>query len=338
MPTWFANPKIYYAPKLNIEQSSSEVTARYKAGIVSGKWLVDATGGLGVDSYFFSQKFEQVFHCEIDRELSQIAAHNFRILGVENIEIIPKDGMDVLKEAPTRFDWIYLDPSRRNDKGKVFRLSDCLPNVLEESDVLFSNSDNILIKTSPLLDISMGIAELDWVQEIHIVALRNEVKELLWVLKKGYSGEITVRTINFSKSGTESFEFPLSEEKKSIAHYSPPLSYIYEPNAAILKSGAFKLVAKRFGLNKVHEHTHLYTSDTLIDFPGRRFTVDNVMPYAKKDMRRLGIGKANISTRNFPESVARIRKKFQIREGGDIYLFFVTDDTEGRIVIRGSKI
>ncbi len=339
LPTWFATPKIYYPPKLNIEQSSSEITARYKAGIVSGKFLVDATGGFGVDSYFFSQKIEQVFHCEIDQELSRIVAHNFKILGVENIETIATDGMDFLKKSQTGFDWIYIDPSRRNDlKGKVFRLSDCLPDVLKESDILFSRSANILTKTSPLLDISLGIAELEWVQEIHVVAVKNEVKELLWLLKRGYSGGITVKTINFSISGTESFDFVLSEEKKTIAHYSPPLSYIYEPNAAILKSGAFKLVIKRFGVKKLHEHTHLYTSEALIDFPGRRFKVDEVLPYTKKNMRRFSTGKANVSTRNFKESVAQIRKKFKIGDGGNCYLFFITDFRDRGLLLKCSKI
>ena len=339
LPTWFGTPKIYYANKLNIEQTSSEITGRYKSEIVAGKSLVDATGGFGVDSYFFSTKIEQVYHCEIDEDLSEIAAHNFRMLGAENIKTIPTDGMAFLRNSQTGFDWIYLDPSRRNDsKGKVFRLSDCLPNVLPELELLFAKSDSILIKTSPLLDFSIGIAELAFVKEIHVVAVNNEVKELLWVMNKGYSGEIVVKTINDSKRGPETFDFPLSKEKKSVSSYSKPLSYIYEPNSAIMKSGAFKLVGNRYGLEKLHEHTHLYTSNTLIDFPGRRFKVDEVVPYTKKNMKRLDIDKANIGTRNFPESVAEIRKKFGIRDGGNRYLFFVTDSEDRRTVLRCSKI
>lgn len=338
LPTWFGTSKIYYPNKLNIEQTSSEITAKYKSGIVAGKSLVDATGGFGVDSYFFSQKFKQVFHCEIDAELSQIAAHNFKVIGVKNINTIPTDGMDFLKDSPIRFDWIYLDPSRRNEsKGKVFQLSDCLPNIPEEREPLFAKSDNILIKTSPLLDFSIGIAELEFVKEIHVVAVNNEVKELLWNLKKDYSDEITVKTINFLKTGIENFDFQLFEEKNARPHYSLPLSYIYEPNAAILKSGAFKMVADRFGLNKLHEHTHLYTSLELVDFPGRRFKVEEVVPYTKKDMKRLGIGKANITVRNFPEIVSRIRKKFKILEGGNSFLFFVTDCEDSRVLLRCLK-
>ena len=339
LPTWFGTPKIYYPNTQNIEQTSSEITARYKSEIVAGKSLLDATGGFGVDSYFFSQKIELVFHSEIDENLSQIAAHNFEILGAENIKTIPTDGMEFLKVTETRFDWIYLDPSRRNDsKGKVFRLSDCLPNVLEELESVFAKSDNILLKTSPLLDFSIGISELEFVKEIHVVAVKNEVKELLWMLKKGYSDEITVKTINFSRTGKEVFDFQLSEEKNADPCYSPPLSYVYEPNAAIMKSGAFKMVGNRFGLNKLHEHTHLYTSNTLIDFPGRRFKMEEVSPCTKRDMKRLGIDKANISTRNFPESVVQIRKKFKIKDGGESYLFFTTDLKNNRILLKCSKI
>ncbi len=339
LPVWFGTPKIYYPNTLNIEQASSEITARYKSEIVVGKSLLDATGGFGVDSYYFSQQIELVFHCEIDENLSQIAAHNFEVLGAENIKTVSTDGMEFLKDAEKRFDWIYLDPSRRNDsKGKVFRLSDCLPNVVEELESLFTKTDNILLKTSPLLDFSIGIGQLEYVKVIYVIAINNEVKELLWVLKKRYKGEITVKTINFSKTRIETFDFALSEEKNITPQYSVPLSYLYEPNPAILKSGAFKLTGNHFGLNKLHEHTHLYTSEELIDFPGRRFKVDNVVPYVKKHINRLGVSKANVSTRNFPESVAEIRKKFRIGDGGSMYLFFVTDTTGTRTVIVSSKI
>ncbi|HET8737285.1 MAG TPA: class I SAM-dependent methyltransferase [Pricia sp.] len=368
LPTWFGHANIYYPHKLNIEQTSSEVTARYKSQLVSGKSLVDATGGLGVDSYFFSRKINKVFHCEIDENLSEIAAHNFKVLGATNIATIPTDGIQFLKDAQTGFDWIYLDPSRRNElKGKVFRLSDCRPNFLESMPLLFSKTDNILLKTSPFLDISAGIGALQFVKDIHIVAVKNEVKELLWVLEKGYYAEITVKTINFTKdrSGStekkgpliedstenihtgnvdtapkkaETFDFPLSSAREAVARYSLPLSYLYEPNAAILKSGAFKLLAERHEVYKLHEHTHLYTSSSLIHFPGRRFRVNAVVPYTKKGVKRLHLEKANVATRNFPESVARIRAKHHIGDGGDVFLFFATGCHGRAMLLRCSKI
>ncbi|MGB7393737.1 MAG: class I SAM-dependent methyltransferase [Pricia sp.] len=369
LPTWFGTSGIYYPEKLNIEQTSSEITARYKSEIVSGKSLLDMTGGFGVDSYYFAQNLGQTIHCEIDPNLSQIAVHNYDMLGVENIKCIPTDGMDYLKNSKECFDWIYLDPSRRNaNKGKVFRLSECWPDVTENLDLLFGKSDNILLKTSPLLDFTMGIDELQFVKEIHVVAVKNEVKELSWVLEKGYSGEISVRTIdflrndlsktdippnNFSKNqlsearngtthlsriSSETFDFKLSEEKKAVSEFSPPLSFAYEPNAAIMKSGAFKILGQRLHLKKLHEHTHLYTSDKLIDFPGRRFDVEEAVPFGKSSMKHLQIKKANLSTRNFPISVAQLRKKFKIGDGGAIYLFFATNLDGENIVLKCSKV
>lgn len=332
LPTWFKTPNIYYPKKLNIEQTSSEKTAAYKSQIVTGKSLFDLTGGFGVDSYFFFKKIDTIFYSEINSDLSQIASYNFKILGAKNIKVISSDGIKFLENKKERFDWIYIDPSRRNDlKGKVFRLSDCIPNVIEHIDTLFSKSDNILLKTSPLLDISQGIEELQNVSEIHVVAVDNEVKELLWILKREYEESPLIKTINL-KSIAESFDFILNSEKETVATFTEPQQYLYEPNAAILKSGAFKLIGNRFFLKKLHEHSHLYTSDELIEFPGRRFKVENVLRYNKKVLVGLNIKKANITTRNFPKRVADIRKKHKIKEGGGVYLFF-TKNFEGQLIV-----
>lgn len=339
LPTWFDTPKIYYPKKLNIEQTSSEITAKYKSKITAGKSILDATGGFGVDSYFFSQKFEEVLHCEIDENLSRIAAYNFKTLGAENIKTFPKDGMDFLQNSKRVFDWIYVDPSRRNDsKARVFGLSDSLPNILEHLALLFEKSGNILLKTSPLLDFSAGINQLHFVKEINVVAIENEVKELLWVLKKDFEKEIVIKTINFTKLGTETFDFVLSEEKNVHPLYANPRTYLYEPNAAILKAGAFKIIANRLKINKLHEHTHLYTSDQLIDFPGRTFKIENIFPYNRKTIQKMGIRHANITTRNFPETVAEIRKRYLIRDGGKNYLFFTRGIDDEKMVVSCSKV
>ena len=339
LPTWYTAPNIYYPHKVSIEQTSSETTAQYKAEIVDGKSLLDLTGGFGVDSYFFSKKIGQVFHCEMDEELSKIASHNFDVLGAKNIQTFSKNGLEFLKESSQKFDWIYIDPSRRNDaKGKVFMMADCLPNVPEHMELLFRKTDTILMKTSPLLDFSIGIRELQFVKEIHIVAVKNEVKELLWILERGYLNDISIKTINLTKSARATFDFVLSEEKKAIAEYALPQNYLYEPNAAILKSGAFKTVGNCFGLRKLQEHTHLYTSNELLLFAGRRFKIEQTVPYNKKNIQKLGVQKANITTRNFPESVATIRKKFKITDGGDIYLFFTTDMDGDYVTIKCSKL
>jgi len=336
LPTWFQTANIYYPKKLNIEQASSEKTADYKSQFVAGKSLLDLTGGFSVDTYFFSRKIDNVFYTEINSQLAQIAAHNLKVLDAKNVTVLAKDGISFLESTKKRFDWIYIDPSRRHDsKGKVFRLADCLPNVIEQIDTLFKKSDNVLIKTSPLLDISRGTEELQNVSEIHIVAVNNEVKELLWVLKKAHEGPPSIKTINL-KNVSEFFEFVLNTEKETDSTFAEPQQYLYEPNAAILKSGAFKLVGERFFLKKLHEHTHLYTNEELIEFAGRRFRIENVLPYSKKSLAN--IKKANITIRNFPKNVADIRKKHNIKEGGDLYLFFSKNFLDQLIIIICSRV
>lgn len=339
LPTWFKTRNIYYPNKLNIEQTSSEITAQYKANLIDGKSLIDLTGGYGIDSYFFSQKSEQIYHCEIDKNLSEIAAYNYEILGINNVKCIAENGVLFLQKNNLNFDWIFIDPSRRNDaKEKVFFMSDCLPNVPKNLDLFFTKSSKILIKTSPLLDFSIGIKELQFVKEIHVVAVQNDVKELLWVLKKEYTNAITIKTINYTKIGKETYSFILKDEKEAVSDYAEPLSYLYEPNSAVLKSGAFKSIANHFKLKKLHEHSHLYTSNTLLDFPGRRFKIETVVPYSKKEIQKLRISKANITTRNFPDSVATIRKKYKIKDGGETYLFCTTNIQGKLIVLLGKKL
>lgn len=339
LPTWFKSAAIYYPNKLNIEQTSSESTAQYKTSLIEGDTIIDLTGGFGVDCFYFAKRFESVFHCEINEDLSKMAAYNFRTLETNNIETIPEDGLHYLKSQNKSFDWIYVDPSRRHDsKGKVVFLKDCLPNIPQHLELLFQHSNNILIKTSPLLDLTVGINELNNVKEIHIVALDNEVKELLWILEKNYSDDILVKSINIRSDNNQYFTFYFNEESDANIEFSPPLAYLYEPNAAILKAGAFNSVAKKLQLSKLHKHSHLYTSDALIEFPGRRFQVLKSLHYHKKTLKQIGISKANITTRNFPETVQQLRKKHNIKDGGDHYLFFTTDLYEQKIALICIKV
>ena len=339
LPTWFKTSNIIYPSKISIEQTSSEKTAEYKSSLIKGDSLIDLTGGFGVDDYYFTQKIKTVTHCEINSELSKIVKHNFNQLGVTNIDCIAGDSFATLDSTSIKWDWIYIDPSRRNDaKGKVFMLQDCLPNVPENLDFYFKKSDAILIKTAPLLDIAAGLSELQNVKTIHIVALENEVKELLWELHKNYSGAITVKTANLTKETIATFEFQLNEEITE-SNYSLPQRYLYEPNSAIMKSGGFNEVSTAYQLNKLHKHSHLYTSHELIDFPGRVFEIQESIPYAKKELKtHLENSKYNITTRNFPETVNNIRKKWKIKEGGNLYCFFTTDINNAKIVLICSKI
>ena len=337
LPTWFKTGNILFPKKLSIEQTSSEACAAYKASLVSGDSLIDLTGGFGIDCYYFSKSIKQVLHCEMQQDLSEIVALNYTALGVSNINCHTGDSLVYLTEHTQSWDYIYVDPHRRNDaKEKVFFLSDCAPNVPEHLDLLFSRSNNILIKTSPLLDIQAGLGELRNVKAIHIVALQNEVKELLWILEKGYTGSIDLVAVNITKEDTKVFSTPLEQE--SISTFREPLAYLYEPNAAILKSGKFDAVSQYFDLAKLHPHSHLYTSDSLVAFSGRSFKIEQVLPYNKQIGKEYLLNlKANVTTRNFPIKVEEIRKKWKMKDGGDSYLFFTTNIKNERIIIICSK-
>jgi hypothetical protein len=339
LPTWFSTKNIIYPTKISIEQTSSEKTASYKSTIVSGDSLIDLTGGFGVDDYYFAKKIKAVAHCEINPDLSNLVRHNFEQLDAKNINCYSGDSLATLTSLNKKWDWIYIDPSRRNDaKGKVFMLKDCLPNVPENIDFYFNNSDSILIKTAPLLDLSAGLLELKNVKNIHIVALENEVKELLWELHKEYSGTITIKTINIVKNKTETFDFILNEESE-LPYYNLPQKYLYEPNSAIMKSGGFNEVSTFFKVNKLHNFSHLYTSEKLIDFPGRIFEIINTLVYNKTEMKtHLENKQANITTRNFPDTVESIRKKWKIKDGGNVFCFFTTDENNRKIVLICTKI
>ncbi|TBV26553.1 class I SAM-dependent methyltransferase [Meridianimaribacter sp. CL38] len=339
LPTWFNTEKIYYPNKLNIEQTSSEVTAKYKSSLITGNSIIDLTGGFGIDCYYFSKKFKEVTHCEINSELSEIVSHNYKELGVNTIETITNDGVSQLLNNNKQYDWVYIDPSRRHDtKGKVFFLKDCLPDVPKQLNTIFNHTNNVMIKTSPLLDISVGISELNYVKTIHVITVNNEVKELLWILEKGVEAETSIKTVNINKTVEETFDFKLNEEQAITTNFSEPLTYLYEPNAAVLKSGGFKSVSKQLNVLKLHQHTHLYTLQDLVEFPGRRFKIERVLPYNKQLLKKELHEKANISTRNFPEAVQQIRKKFKIKDGGDTYVFFTTNLHNEKIVIICKKV
>jgi hypothetical protein len=339
LPSWYNTANIIYPSKISVEQTSSENTAQYKSSLIEGESLIDLTGGFGVDDYYFAKQFETLTHCEINSDLSAIVKHNFEQLGVTNIDCIPGDSQATLETLPTKWDWMYIDPSRRNDaKGKVFMLKDCLPNVPENLDSYFEKSDAILIKTAPLLDLAAGLSELQNVKAIHIVALENEVKELLWELHKNHTDSITIKTANISKEKIDSFEFVLNQDS-SEASYSLPKRYVYEPNSAIMKSGGFNEVGVFYHLDKLHKHSHLYTSNDLIDFPGRVFEIQHNFTYSKKEIKtHLENTKHNITTRNFPETVETIRKKWKIKEGGNSYCFCTTDMKNDKIVLLCTKI
>lgn len=337
LPTWFNTKNIIYPAKISIEQTSSEITAKYKVSLINGDSIIDLTGGFGVDDYYFGKQFKKVIHCEMNAELSEIVQHNFKVLNQKNITCHNGDSFDVLKDLNTSFDWIYIDPSRRSDvKGKVFLLNDCLPNVPELLEDYFKYSDHILIKTAPILDLTSGIIELEFVKKIHIIAIKNEIKELLWEIEKNYTGEIAILAINIENENINKFESAYKEDY--ITSFSLPKKYLYEPNSSIMKSGNMDAISEFYGMDKLHQHSHLFTSDEIVGFQGRRFQINQVVPFQKEFMKQFQNQKMNCTTRNFPLSVEEIKKKYKIKDGGTIFAFFTTNINNEKTVLIGTKI
>jgi len=339
LPSWFGTKKIYFPNKINIEQTSSELTAEFKSSIIAGDRMIDCTGGFGVDSYYFSKKFKSLIYIERDQSLYNITKLNSDKLGVTNTIHLNEDGLQYVKNIKTEFDLLYIDPSRRNLKNKkVHFLSECTPVIDSSLIKRLSKFKTILIKCSPIIDIKKTINDLETVIEIYIIGINNEVKEILFKLCKRGEKKIKVSCIDLNKRKYDlSFNYNEINNKEN-RYTSEPQKYLYEPNSMILKSGAFNLICDRYKVNKLNPNSHLYTSDKLIDFPGRKFTVLNIIIYSKKTLKKLSLKQANITTRNFPLDVKEIRKISGLKDGGNDYLFFTTNNLDDLIVIQTNKI
>ncbi|MDT8412970.1 MAG: class I SAM-dependent methyltransferase [Vicingaceae bacterium] len=336
LPTFYNTPEIIFPSVKSMEQCSSEKTGLLKTKMVSGNSLVDLTGGFGIDTYFFSKHFKTVHYVEPNKELLQVAQHNFNLLGAK-IKLHNLTSEAFLNSNKTHFDVAYIDPDRRDESKRIFNLSDCSPNVIKLIPLIFKSADKLLIKASPFLDIKQSLEELKNVSKCYVVAVKNDCKEVLYLVEKEKNKPTEIISYNLDKN-EEVFKFIYEEEQHESSNFSHPKKYLYEPNAAIMKAGAFKIIGKRFSLYKLAQHTHLYTSNELInDFPGRIFEVSHVTDYQKKAIQQLGIKKANISTRNFPDTVAVIKKKLNLKDGGDCYLFAATNLDNKPILIITKK-
>ncbi len=343
VPLFYNTDDILYPVQLSLEQSSSESTAKYKSSLCEGGILVDLTGGFGVDCCFMSEHFKQAVYVERQQELCELASHNFKVLNKRHIRVIHAQTEKYLAEMD-HADWIFIDPARRSSSGKkVVLLSDCEPDVSALSPLLLQKSTQVMVKLSPMMDITAAVNELSNTAEIHIISVDNECKEILLILDQGEHTNQKIKTINFGKTNRpEVFEFYQHEEATTqITYTTVAEKYLYEPNASVMKSGAFKLVASRFELQKLHKNTHLYTSNEFHpDFPGRIFDVKKQWGNSKKELKELTaqIPKANISTRNYPLSADELRKKLNIKDGGDTYLFPCTLENEEKVVIECGKL
>ncbi len=342
IPSWYENDRIVYPQSLSLEQCSSEVTARYKASIVSGHSFIDLTGGFGVDCSFIARQFQTAIYVEKQKELCDIASNNFAVSGLDQIKIVNDSSEHYIQEIE-QADCIYLDPARRDHSGKkTVAISDCEPDINRLKASLLEKAKQILIKLSPMLDITKALQTLTETSRIHIVSVDNECKELLFLMQKNWNTEPEIICVNLKKDGNHSsFSFYRSEEKNTgIDCTSEIKEFLYEPNSSLLKAGAYKLIAERFKLDKLHTDSHLYTSSHWIpDFPGRGFVVQDVISFNKNELKTKlgGISQANLCVRNFPMSVNELRKKLKLREGGEDYLFATTLKNGRKTLIVGKR-
>ena len=339
VPKWSTNEDLLFPAHLSIEQCSSEATARYKANLLKGNTFTDLTGGLGIDTYYLSQQFQETNYVERQPELCALARHNFDILQT-NIKVYNESAEEYLKHCEPK-DCIYIDPARRDSHGrKTVSISDCTPDVVTLQDLLLQKAETVMVKLSPMLDISKALEELKCVKEIHVLAVGNECKELVFIMKVGFSGQPILYAANLMTQ-QPIVSFTLEEERDCPLRLAESMGhYLYEPNAALMKAGCYKLLAHRFDVLKLHKNSHLYTSDTLFpDFAGRVFEIEGYAPYHKKVKQTLlaDADKANLAVRNFPLGVDELRKTLKIKEGGDIYLFATTSRDGEKVIIRTKK-
>lgn len=329
LPEWVAHTRVLFPASLSLEQSSSELTAKFKAKSTSGATLIDLTGGLGVDTFYLGQKFEKVVYLERQEALAELAEHNFSILNQSKAQyhVLAADSLSYLKESDDRYDWLYVDPARRGtDNSKLYKLSDCEPDILENWALLKGRADHIMVKASPMLDIKAALHEIPEIQEVSVVAVKNEVKEVLLVWHKGKSGETKITAVDLKGDGEDRFSFTFTQEKDAEVDYSLPQQFLIEPNAALLKAGGFKSFASAYGLAKIHPNTHLYTSSDLPNkIPGRVFEIVEEIKLDKKELKRIfSTRKVNVLVRNHPLKPDVLKKKYGLKDGGEDFLLAAT--------------
>ena len=338
-PQWADNEELLFPAHLSLEQCSSEAAARYKASLLQGHSLADLTGGLGVDTYYLSRRFQQTDYVERQSELCELARHNFSVLNAD-IQVWNETAEDYLRRCESK-DCLFIDPARRDEHGhKTVSIADCTPDVTAIQDMLLETAPTVIVKLSPMLDISKALEELRHVKEVHVVAVANECKELDFVLERGFQGEPQLVCVNLLTRQPE-VRFMLGDENSCQGHLADGISnYLYEPNPAVMKAGCFKWLTERYGVRKLHKNSNLYTSERLVpDFPGRVFEVEGWAPYNKKVKQVLlsDVEKASVAVRNFPLTVAELRKVLKIGDGDETYLFATTLKGEHKVVIRTKK-
>lgn len=337
IPSWAARDGIVYPPHISMEQCSSEPTARYKASIAGkGQRLVDLTAGFGVDMAFMAPNFKEAIHVEQQETLCAISSSNYNHLGLNHIQVVCCDGVAYLHQL-NHADLIFIDPARRNEHGgRTYGIADCTPNILDIIDEMLEKSQRIMIKLSPMLDWQKAVADIGHVSEVHIVSVANECKELLLVVERTEK-PLRIYCVN----DDQVFSYEANEGMESFCNKPSSPEYLYEPNASVMKAGCFQLLAHQFGISQPDTNSHLFLADhEASDFPGRGFTIDRICTMNKRDLKTAlaGITKANIAVRNFPLSVADLRKRLKLKDGGEVYIFATTDAQNGHLLLVCRKI
>ena len=339
VPSWSENEDLLFPAHLSIEQCSSEASAQYKAGLLQGQTFADLTGGLGVDTYFIAQQFQQADYVERQAELCDLAMHNYEVLKA-NVKVWNETAEEYLAHCEPK-DCIFIDPARRDEHGrKTVSIADCTPDVSALQGRLLQKAEKVMIKLSPMLDISKALEELHHVEEVHVVAVANECKELVFIIERGYQSEPQFVCVNLM-TPQPVVCFTQEVERQCPSRLADGvLNYLYEPNPAVMKAGCFKLLTERFDVYKLHKNSNLYTSENLVpSFPGRIFEVEAWAPYNKKVKQSLlsNVERASIAVRNFPLSVVELRKSLKIGDGDETYLFATTLKGEEKVIIRTKK-
>ena len=337
IPSWAVIDGITYPPHLSMEQCSSEQTARYKAKIAgTGDRIVDLTAGFGVDMAFMAEGFSEAIHIEQMEQLCAISSANYEVLGLNHIKVVNGNGVDYLHQLD-HADLIFIDPARRDEHGaRTYGIADCTPNVLGMIDEMLEKTPRVMIKLSPMLDWQKAASDVGRVSQVHIVSVANECKELLLVVERD-SKPLQIFCVN----DDQVFSYSSTDE---IGNFTPQTSepqYLYEPNASVMKAGCFQLLSTRFGMSQPDKNSHLFLSDKPIaDFPGRGFNIERTSTMNKKELKTAlaGISQANIATRNFPLSVAELRKRLKLKDGGDTYIFATTSAQKGHLLLVCRKI
>ena len=343
IPSWAETEGIIYPSHLSMEQCSSEQTARYKASIAGeGALVVDLTAGFGVDLAYISQGFKKAVHVEQQPQLCAISSENYKVLGLNHVEVVCGDCVDYLHQLD-HADLIFLDPARRDEHGgRTYGIADCTPNVLEIRDELLENADRVMLKLSPMLDWRKAVEDIGNVSEVHIVSVDNECKELLLMMEKEEKSLKVVCVNNESvfEVGTpmRMFRPPLTPSNSNLGGER---RYLFEPNASVMKAGCFDELQSRFPVMQLDKNSHLFVSDKDVgDFPGRRFIIERTTSMNKHDLKVAleDISKANITVRNFPMSVAELRKRLRLKEGGEVFIFATTVEGKGHQLYICRKI